>query len=99
MHAFDGKASTAMPAVEAGYFFSIPPSIVRSRQKQKLVKRLPVESILFETDSPVLAPESNERNEPANLLIALNAVVEIKNLNTTEIKQAAIDNFNRCFIS
>ena len=33
MHAFDGKAGAAMPAVEAGYFFSIPPSVTRSRQK------------------------------------------------------------------
>jgi len=46
LHAFDAKASSAQPAVEAGFFFSIPPSIVRSRQKQKLVRKLPISSML-----------------------------------------------------
>jgi TatD DNase family protein len=80
LHAFDGRASTALPAVEAGYFFSIPPSVVRSRQKQKLVRHLPLSCLLVETDSPVLGPEPGVRNEPANLARSVQAIAEIKSL-------------------
>ena len=92
MHAFDGKASAALPAVEAGYYFSVPPSIVRSRQKQKLVKHLPLSCLLVETDSPVLGPEPNTRNEPANITLCIKAIAELKNVGRGEVIEAVVEN-------
>ncbi len=92
LHAFDGKASAAMPAVEAGYYFSVPPSVVRSRQKQKLVKNLPLSCILVETDSPVLGPEPKERNEPANITVSIKAIAELKNVSEGQVIEAVAEN-------
>jgi TatD DNase family protein len=97
LHAFDGKASSAGPAVEAGYFFSVPPSIVRSRQKRKLVAQLPLSSLLLETDSPVLGPVPGERNEPANLVISLQVVAETKSLPPQQVAEATEENARRLF--
>jgi TatD DNase family protein len=97
LHAFDGKASAALPAVEAGYFFSIPPSVVRSRQKQKLVKHLPLSCLLVETDSPVLGPEPGVRNEPANLPLAIRAIADIKSLPEQSVAEAVSENTARLY--
>ena len=97
MHAFDGKASAALPAVEAGYFFSIPPSVVRSRQKQKLVRQLPLDCLLVETDSPVLGPDPQTRNEPGNLPLCLSAIAEIKGVPEAAIREAVVENTRRLY--
>jgi TatD DNase family protein len=97
LHAFDGKAGAALPAVEAGYFFSVPPSVVRSRQKQKLVRLLPLECLLVESDSPVLGPEAAERNEPANLMVAVRAIAEIKNIPEQEVVECVTRNTRRLY--
>jgi TatD DNase family protein len=97
MHAFDGKASAALPAVEAGYFFSIPPSVVRSRQKQKLVMHLPLSCLLVETDSPVLGSDPKERNEPAHVTTSLKAIAELKNVTVEEVMDAVAENTKRLY--
>ena len=61
-----------------GYGFSVPPSLVRSRVKQKLVARLPAAALLLESDCPVLGPDPDQRNEPANLTVTLTALSEEK---------------------
>ncbi len=97
LHAFDAKAATAAAAVEAGWFFSIPPSIVRSPQKRKLVKRVPLENLLLETDSPVLGPDREMRNEPANVRVALNAIADIKELDVGHVAEVIYENTLRLY--
>lgn len=99
LHAFDGKASAAMPAVEGGYFFSIPPSVVRSRQKQKLVRQLPLSCLLIETDSPVLGPEPGERNEPARAAAVVTAIAQLKQAKPAEVREVVFQNTCRLYRS
>ena len=97
MHAFDGKASAALPALEAGFFFSIPPSVVRSRQKQKLVKNIPLSQLLVESDSPVLGPDPNRRNEPVNVSISIQAIADLKNISHQEVMEAISQNTRKLY--
>ncbi len=92
LHAFDGRASSAAPAIEAGYYFSVPPSTARSAQKQKLFKQIPLANMLIETDSPVLGAVPNERNEPANILVSIDEIAKMKNLPTGIIRQVVSEN-------
>jgi len=91
MHAFDGRAAKAAPGVEAGYYFSVPPSIVRSVQKQKLVRALPLANLLLETDSPVLGADRAERNEPARVTVSLAAIAELKELPIDAVREAVAE--------
>ena len=97
LHAFDGKAGTAWPASEAGFFFSIPPSLVRSRQKQKLVRQLPLSCLLIESDSPALGPCQGERNEPVNTLLVVRAIAEIKGIGENEVIEITAENTKRLY--
>ena len=97
LHAFDGKAGSALEGIDAGYAFSIPPSVTRSPQKQKLVRLLPLDSLLLETDSPVLGPIPTERNEPANVAIACRAVAALKGVSPETVARVTTENARRIF--
>lgn len=97
MHAFDGKASAARLGLEAGYYFSIPPSIVRSPQKQKLVQHVPLDRLLLESDSPVLGPDKEQRNEPQNVWLSCLHIAAIKGVPVEEVAAITTANAQRLF--
>ncbi len=98
MHAFDGKSSLArMASNDLGYYFSIPTSVVRSPQKQKLVKAVNIERLLIETDSPVLAPERGMRNTPLNLPLVIREVAQILRMDDDELQTIILENTLRLY--
>ena len=92
MHAFDGSAANAQKGVELGYFFSIPPSVARSQQKQKLVERIPLDNLLLESDAPMLGPEKGVENTPSNISVAAGEIAEIKGISVEEVAEKTTKN-------
>ncbi len=77
LHAFYGGTEAAKRAVDEGFFFSIPPSIVHSKQKQKLVKVVPLDQVLLESDSPELGPEYGAESRPVHVKLVAKKISEI----------------------
>ncbi len=97
MHAYDGKVGHAIKAAESGILFSVPASVVHSEQKQKLVRRLPIENLLLETDAPVLSPIKGQRNEPANLRYSLTKISELKQMDAESVAEITTRSATRFF--
>lgn len=58
---------------------------IQSEHMRKLVERLPLESLLLETDAPALGPVQRTRNVPSNIVRSLTCVAEVKALSEAEV--------------
>ena len=101
MHSYTGPQELAQDLAEAGYYFGIggPVTYKNGEDKQSLVKMLPREKILLETDSPYLPPHPHrgERNEPAYIPLIAKKVGEIWGLSTEEVGRITTANARRLF--
>ena len=97
LHAFDGKVGYALQGVRAGFYFSIPGTVLVSRQKEKLARALPRENLLLESDAPALSPERGVRNEPSVMARALLRIAEIRREPPEVVARAAYENTCRAF--
>ena len=65
----------------------------------KIVKEMPLESIIIETDSPYLppVPHRGQRNESAYILDIANFIAEIKKCSVETVAEITTSNANKLF--
>lgn len=66
-HCFSSRLKLAKQIAEAGHYLSVPANARRSETFTGLLRSLPREQLLLETDCPYLSPEPGTRNEPAHV--------------------------------
>jgi TatD DNase family protein len=97
LHCFSGKFKLVERASEMGCYFSIPTNIARSEHFQKMVRELPKEKILTETDSPYLSPFRDKKNEPAFISESIKKISEIWEISEEEVEEIIERNFKEVF--
>lgn len=68
---------------------------------EEVVRRIPIDRILVETDCPYLAPQSrrNERNEPAFVEETAQKIAEIQGVSMEEVERGVEENFKNVFLN
>lgn len=73
----------------------------RGEQLQKLIKYIPDDKLMIETDAPYLTPKNMEtkatRNEPAFLTYVAKKISELKNVSVEELSLSTDNNVNALF--
>ena len=92
LHCFVEKMSYALEAIKRGWYLSFGGIITfkKSGYLREIVKDIPNENILIETDAPYLAPEPMRGtiNTPVNVKIVAEWVAGIRNTSINQIEEA-----------
>ena len=88
-------------ALELGYYISFagPITFKNAKNAEDVVKMVPMERILIETDSPYLSPEPHrgKRNDSRNVKLVAQKVAEFKGLSLEEVAQVTYENAKKIF--
>ena len=101
IHCFTGKLDFAKNLLNLNCLISFSGIITfkKSNDLRDVVKYVPLERMLIETDSPYLSPDPfrGKSNEPANVKIVAEAVASIKQISFNEVANYTTANFKNFF--
>jgi TatD DNase family protein len=106
MHCFTESYEMAKKAIDLGFYISFSGIITfqNAESLRNTVKKIPIENILIETDSPYLAPvpKRGKMNEPSNVIYVAEKIAELKNISVEKVAEVTTNNFfslfNKCKI-
>lgn len=94
-HWYTGSLSILEKILSAGYFISATPALRYSPPHQEAIKYAPLESILLETDTPVIYQGMESR--PKDVRVTLEEVARLKALDPSIVARQTTDNASRFF--
>lgn len=110
IHCFAGTLENARAFVAQGFYLGFTGVITFPARKtdvlvdgltetQQIIREMPLEQILIETDSPYLTPIPfrGKRNEPSYVKYVAEKIAEIRGVSIEEIEQATTENAKRLF--
>jgi TatD DNase family protein len=101
MHCFSGDLAMAREVIEMGFYISIPGPVTftNARRLPELVRALPLERLLIETDCPYLTPHPHrgKRNEPAHVRLVAEAIARIRGISLEQVARITTANARALF--
>jgi TatD DNase family protein len=101
MHSFSGTLEFARALTSHNFKIGIagPVTFRNSQILQSVIRSLPLESLLLETDAPYLSPHPfrGKRNEPANVRIVADKVAELKDISIGQVAKSTTEIAHKVF--
>ena len=101
MHCFTETMDVAAAAMEMGFYISFSGIVTfkNAEPLREVARRVPLERLLVETDSPYLAPVPfrGKRNEPAYVRYVAEVISELKSVSIESVAEHTTSNFCKLF--
>lgn len=99
LHFFAGTIEDAKPFLDMGFSFSFTGVITFTHDYDEVVRYLPLDRIMSETDCPYVAPVPyrGKRNEPAYVVEVVKKIAEIRNENVETVRAQLLKNATQFF--
>ncbi|MEK7630380.1 MAG: TatD family hydrolase [Patescibacteria group bacterium] len=99
IHFFSGTKEEAEKLVNLGFSFTFGGVITFARDYDEVIKTIPLDRILSETDAPYVTPEPyrGKRNEPSYVVEVVKKLAEIKGISVDEMADSILANAKKIF--
>jgi len=99
LHFFAGSIEEAKPFLDLGYTFSFTGVITFARNYDEVIRYIPLDRIMSETDAPYVTPTPyrGKRNEPSYVVEVVKKIAELKGLAVEVVAAELLNNTRRVF--
>jgi len=101
VHCFVGNLKQAQEFIKLGFYIGVNGIVTfkNSNELQNIIREIPLEKIVLETDCPYLAPEPyrGKRNEPMYIPLIAQNIAELKNIELEKIEEITTKNAKELF--